>query len=317
MKSKVAKMFSAKQRIPKATFPHCLSLTLCAFVLLLNNIASSQATSSDSTLHQDGDFVMEVLLPITRGDGDLLDTYAIASEVVRVTIDQINNNSKLLTNVKLGYDIVNDKLDLHLIMKRAIGIVSKYRSGSICRQDEEFCTADQYSGIDKRVGAVIGPATSSSSVPSASLLGLYNIPQISYSASSSILSDTSRFKSFLRTIPSDEYQAKAIASFVNYFDWNYVFFIGSDDEYGRQGLAEFKMAGRKLKVCTADDVNIPFQRPNDATKQITKIIENMKSTPRVRVAVLFMFEQQASQVILSSSLLNIRINVPVQCSIFS
>ena len=290
-------MLSTKQRGSNAIFPRYLSL--CSLLFLFNNMASSQATNNDVTLHKEGDFIIETLLPITRANGELLDTYAIASEVVKLTVDEVNNNSNLLPNVQLGYDIINDKLDLNLIMKRAIGIVSRYRPQSICREDEEFCSADQYSGpfIDKRVGAVIGPATSSSSVPSASLLGLYNIPQISYSASSSILSDKSRFKSFLRTIPSDTYQAEAIASFVKYFGWNYVFFIGSDDEYGRQGLTSFKTAARKLKVCTADDVNIPFQRPNDASKQINETIAKIKSLPRVRVAVLFMFEQQASQVI--------------------
>jgi hypothetical protein len=208
-------------------------------VLLLTKVGSTEASNNDPTLYEDGDFIIEALLPITRGDaGELLDTYAIASELIKLTVEEANNNSALLQKVKLGYEIINDKLDLNVIMKRAISIVSKYRPNSICREDEEFCSADQYSGtfLDKRVGAVIGPATSGSSVPSASLLGLYNVPQISFSASSKTLSDKSRFKSFLRTIPSDTYQAEAIASFVQYFDWNYLFFIGSDDEYGRQGL---------------------------------------------------------------------------------
>ena len=259
-------------------------------------MTTSQA--SGQTLHRDGDFIIEALLPITTKRGELYETYAMASEIIPQTIDNINNDVKILPNVTLGYDIVNDKSDLNVIMKRAIGIVSKYRPSSICREEEEFCTADHYSGpfVHKRIGAVIGPATSSSSVPSASLLGLYNIPQISYSASSSILSEKTRFKSFLRTIPSDTYQAEAMASFVKYFKWNYVFFIGSDDEYGRQGLTSFKTAARKLKVCTADNVNIPFQREEDAKKQIKDIITKMKNMPRVRVAVLFMFNDQIAKV---------------------
>lgn len=268
---------------------------LCFFVLFL----SVEVDSNDITLHKDGDFMIAALLPITRANGNLIETYAIASEVVKLTIDKINNDTSLLEGVKLGYEIFNDKLNLSLIMKRVLGIVSKYRENSICRENEEFCTADSNNGPfrDKRIGAVIGPVTSANSVPTASLLGLYNIPQIGFSASSSILSDKSRFKSFLRTIPSDKYQAEAMASFVKKFEWNYVFFIGSDDEYGRQGLASFKMAARKIKVCTSEDVNIPFQRETDAAKQIKEMVEKMKKQPRIRVAVLFMFEQQASQVV--------------------
>ena len=290
-----ARMFQAERQDSRAS----LSLTLFSFLLLnsLYNVAS-QTTNNDMTLHKDGDFIIEALLPITGSEGDLLDTYAIASEVVRLTIDDVNKNASILGDVDLGYQIVDDKRDLNLIMKRAFGIVSKYRPNSVCREDDEFCTADQYSApfINQHVGAVIGPATSSSSVPSASLLGLYSIPQIGYTASSSVLSDKSRFKSFLRTIPSDDHQAAAIASFVKHFDWNYVFFVGSDDEYGRQGLASFKEAARKLKVCTADDVNIPFQRQIDAAKEIEELVMNMKKLPRVSVVVLFMFESDAAQV---------------------
>lgn len=290
-------MLHTKQRGSKAS----LSWTLFSF-LLLNSFynITSQATNN-STLHEDGDFIIETFLPITNVDDELLDTYAIASEVIRLTIHDINKNSSILPDVDLGYDIVNTKRDLKLIMKRAVGIVSKYRSNSVCREDEEFCTADQYSGtsIKQRIGAVIGPATSSSSVPTASLLGLYSIPQIGYTASSSVLSDKSRFKSFLRTIPSDDHQAAAIASFVEHFGWNYVFFVGADDEYGRQGLASFKEAARKLKVCTAGDLNIPFQRGSDAEKEIEELMTKMKELPRVRVVILFMFEREAAKVRLS------------------
>ena len=291
-------MVSTNKQGPNAIVCCRSSFTVCVLVILLTNLAGVQASTNEPTLHKDGDFIIEALLPITRKNGELLDTYAIASELIKLTVDEVNKNSTLLPNVQLGYEIINDKLDLNFIMERAIGIVSKYRPSSICREDEEFCSADQPSGnfINKRIGAVLGPATSSSSVPSASLLGLYNVPQIGYSASSKTLSDKSRFKSFLRTIPSDKYQAEAMASFVEYFDWNYVFFIGSDDEYGRQGLTSFKTAARKLKVCTADDVNIPFQRPDDAKKTITDIIKKMKSLPSVRVAILFMFGSQAAQV---------------------
>ena len=291
-------MTTTKRKSTKIFNVH-LTFSLCVLLLLIIKKTTIEAKDSEEPmLQRDGDYIIQALLPITRANGVMLDTYAIATEIVRLTIDEINNGSNILQGIDLGYEIVNDKLDLDLIMKRTVSTVSKYRPDSICRENEEFCTVDPKMGafLDKRVTAVIGPATSGTSVPSASLLGLYNIPQISYSASSKVLSDKSRFKSFLRTIPSDKYQAEAIASFVKYFRWNYVFFIGSDDEYGRQGLSSFKTAARKLKVCTADDVNIPFQREDDAAKQLKEIIQNMKKMPRVQVAILFMFESQTEKV---------------------
>lgn len=269
-------------------------------LIYLTNVAVTQG-SNEISLYKDGDYIIKVLLALTNSEGNLSESYVIITEVIRYIINGINANNSTLSQITLGYDIVNDKSNLNLIMKEGIAIVSKYRHNSICRKNEEFCmaTTTVAPNLPSRIGAVIGPARSSASVPSASLLGLYNIPQISYAASSSILSDDSRFKSFLRTIPSDKYQSEAIVSFVKHFDWTYVVFIASDDEYGRQGLASFKLAARKMKVCTAEDVNIPFQRDigtEDMKRQIADVVSRMKNLPKVRVAILFMFEEQAAQV---------------------
>ena len=64
------------------------------------------------------------------------------------------------------------------------------------------------SGLD--IVGVVGPMSSDVAVQVANLLGMFQIPQISYAATSPALSNADRFPYFLRTVPSDLQQAYAL-----------------------------------------------------------------------------------------------------------
>ena len=103
------------------------------------------------------------------------------------------------------------------------------------------------------VSGVVGAAFSSVSIPVASLLKLFRIPQISYASTAEVLSDKSRFDYFFRTIPPDSLQARAIAAVIIKFNWTYVIAIHSDDDYGKGGIAsiqiELQAANLSSRVC--------------------------------------------------------------------
>ena len=249
---------------------------------------------------KDGDIMLKGLFPLTFQDGgkcDRLDSMGTTWMMAMIyAVDKINNVSSLLPNKTIGYEIEDTCQSIPKTMSFALEIVSKYRPNSVCRSLEDCCRLDTNHFQHKRISAVIGPASSWISIPVARLLGLYGIPQISYASTSRILADKTRYGSFLRTVPSDQFQAQAMAELVQYFHWNYVFLIASDDDYGKMGAAAFKTAAKNLSVCIANDEFVSFSSLN-ADRQIEDTMLKLKSAERAEVVIVFSYLEQGEMLL--------------------
>ena len=86
----------------------------------------------------------------------------------------------LLAGATLGLQLDSVCGDLTLTMARGIEAVSLHRSNSVCRADFLKCDKSQnLSRTDiKPITALVGTELSSTSIPLASLLSLYYIPQV-------------------------------------------------------------------------------------------------------------------------------------------
>ncbi|KAK3697745.1 hypothetical protein QZH41_001476 [Actinostola sp. cb2023] len=254
---------------------------------------------------KEGDIFLQGLFPITYRDGEKCDRLykdgVMWAMAMLFAIESINN-STLLSNLTLGYKIDNTCQHIPTAMHNAIEIVAKYRPNSICYPHRDYCEGG--SKGEQKIAAVIGPAMSWIAIPIASLLGLYEIPQISYAATSRILSDKTRYNSFMRTVPSDEYQAKAMAKFVHDFGWNYVFIIASDDDYGKMGAATFKATAKGLNVCIANDEYIPF-KSDMAAEYLHNTLLTLKNSERSKVVIVFSYGNQGEILLKEAAKLNI------------
>ncbi|XP_032876997.1 G-protein coupled receptor family C group 6 member A-like isoform X2 [Amblyraja radiata] len=212
------------------------------------------------------------------------------------SIEKINN-STLLPGIKLGYKIYDTCTEPTMALRAVMKFLSKANSSDDCV--EVRCN---YTDYLPTVKAVIGPATSEVSISVARLLNINLMPQISYSASAKILSDKTRFPSFMRTIPSDTFQSKAMAMLVQTFEWNWVGTIASDDDYSRSGIDSFISEAELLGACIAFQEIIPFYSSDQITtsriKEVAKTIIN-----RTRVNVIVMFAR-ASHVVELFEILN-------------
>ena len=209
-------------------------------------------------------------------------------EAMLFTIKEINSDPHLLPpNFTLGYDIRDSCNNVPVALKAALDFVlDAGNTTSIDKSVPKNCSTRYCKCTDKQtqISAVIGAASSPISTNVANLLGVENTPQISYSSTSVLLSDKTVYHSFFRTIPSDTYQAQALADLLKQFGWTYVSIVASDNAYGRAGVDSLRTELKKKEICIALEA---IFNPSLSQGELRRIIESLKNTPRARVIILW------------------------------
>ncbi|XP_017564462.2 extracellular calcium-sensing receptor-like [Pygocentrus nattereri] len=195
------------------------------------------------------------------------------SQSLIFAIEEINNSSSLLPGVSLGYKIYDTCSSTTMGVRMAMALINGNDNSNL----DEPCTKPA------QVQAIIGESYSSVSTAIANSVGSFSIPLISHSSTCECLSDKTKYPSFLRTVPSDYYQSRALAHLVKYFGWTWVGAIRRDDIYGNSGMAAFTEAAEQLGICL--EYSLPFFRTYSQEK-VLRIIQQIKSSTS-RVIVVF------------------------------
>ncbi|EDV21899.1 uncharacterized protein TRIADDRAFT_59571 [Trichoplax adhaerens] len=212
------------------------------------------------------------------------------------SIDQINNRSDILPNITLGYDIRDTCDSASLGILQAISLIhNRIQYGIHNPSNTMLCQSANSSKLyQPQVVGIIGGKRSRVSIPVASLVGNFDLPQISYSSTSPVLADRRRYKTFYRTVPSDTYQVSALIDIIKHFDWNYISIIAIDDSYGRQGVSEINKQTRHNEICTA--VVEYISDPSDRST-ISRILQRIELFPKAKAIILFTTEFDAVNII--------------------
>ncbi|KAM9481494.1 extracellular calcium-sensing receptor-like [Clarias gariepinus] len=186
-------------------------------------------------------------------------------------VEEINNSSSLLPDISLGYKIYDTCSSGLMGVKIAMELVNGNENVTL----DEACTKPA------QVQAIIGEAYSSVSMAIAKSIGPFSVPLISYFSTCECLSDKRKYPSFLRTIPSDYFQSRALAEMVKYFGWTWVGALRRDDDYGNSGMATFTKIAEQLGICL--EYSLPYFRTY-SKERVLRIIDQIKvSTSRVIV----------------------------------
>ncbi|XP_026175022.1 G-protein coupled receptor family C group 6 member A-like, partial [Mastacembelus armatus] len=103
--------------------------------------------------------------------------------------------------------------------------------------------------------------------------------QISSTSSSSELTDKERYGVFMRTIPSDKHQTKAIAKIMQHFQWNWVGVVYGDDDYGKAAFQNFLTDAGANNVCLAYQEVLPQYLDNLYSEQnIVQVAQKIRSS---------------------------------------
>ncbi|XP_014680222.1 PREDICTED: taste receptor type 1 member 3-like [Priapulus caudatus] len=209
----------------------------------------------DMRFYEDGDFIVGGLIPITYKTvvggrsvpcGGIALSSALQVEAFRYAIERINNDSSILPEHTLGWDIRDTCSSLTVAAAHAMNVAHIWHSaaGRGCSAtrpdvpDSGFQNVPDsgYSACAPRpVSAVVGPKTSDQSLAVASIFAPYEIAMVSYGAETKVLSE---YPLAFRTVTSHVMQAHAIMDLMKRFEWKYIAAIAMDDMYGREGIQE-------------------------------------------------------------------------------
>uniref|UniRef100_A0A4W4HE62 G-protein coupled receptors family 3 profile domain-containing protein n=1 Tax=Electrophorus electricus TaxID=8005 RepID=A0A4W4HE62_ELEEL len=234
-----------------------------------------------------GDFIIGGIVAIHSYTNSGENTYSSMdfrqlrfARAMEFTIHEINNRTDLLPGITLGYQIYDSCSDVQMASKIALqcenGLDPVFNDTGSC---SKLAAAT--------VPAVVGDSTSSASISMARTLGPFRIPQVSYKSQNiaiRILIDKSQYPNFLRTVPSDQYQATALAKMVKYFGWTWIGAVRSDTDYGNIGMAAFLKAAQEEGICVEYSEAYIRTQPRSKLERLAGIIR--RSTARVIVAFL-------------------------------
>uniref|UniRef100_A0A8D3CLI2 Metabotropic glutamate receptor 1 n=1 Tax=Scophthalmus maximus TaxID=52904 RepID=A0A8D3CLI2_SCOMX len=224
-----------------------------------------------------------------RKCGAVREQYGIQRvEAMMHTLDRINADPNILPNITLGCEIRDSCWHSAVALEQSIEFI---RDTLVSNEEEESqgrCAAEGGSMLlraKKPIVGLIGPGSSSVAIQVQNLLQLFNIPQIAYSATSMDLSDKSLFKYFMRVVPSDMQQARAMVDIVKRYSWSYVSAIHTEGNYGESGMEAFKDMAAKEGICIAHSDKI---YSNAGERSFDKLLQKLRGhLPKARVVACF------------------------------
>uniref|UniRef100_A0A4W6G6B7 G-protein coupled receptors family 3 profile domain-containing protein n=1 Tax=Lates calcarifer TaxID=8187 RepID=A0A4W6G6B7_LATCA len=271
--------------------------------------ASAQCTVSASKFQLEGDYLIGGLFDIHHvstpvyydrpeaidcSSAKLIESSYRRFQLMRFSVEEINNSTNLLPNVSLGYEIFDHCSDAQNF-PGVLDLISV--NGLIQPWSEPHKEQARKSNMSKVI-AVVGPFTSTQALTAAPLFMVDLIPMVNYGSTSSIFSKTGKFPSFLRTVHSSKDVIEVIGNIILHFKWRWVAFLNSDNNYGNDGRELFIKRIKDTEICLAYTRSID---ENTNYSQMFKQIEAQK----VQIIIVFASTMTAEAVIEAAIQLNI------------
>uniref|UniRef100_A0A8C9T177 G-protein coupled receptors family 3 profile domain-containing protein n=1 Tax=Scleropages formosus TaxID=113540 RepID=A0A8C9T177_SCLFO len=181
-------------------------------------------------------------------------------------IEEINNSTELLPGIRLGYQIHDSCASVSVATRATFQLINGL--------DPIFSLSPETLRPPSLVlGLSVSRSLISSSLP---------VLQVSHYATCACLSDKQQYPTFLRTIPSDKFQAAALVQLVKHFGWTWIGAVRSDSDYGNSGMAAFLAAANAEGICVEYSEAFYRTNPRSRVRRVAEVIRS--ATARVVVA---------------------------------
>ncbi|XP_022778045.1 extracellular calcium-sensing receptor-like [Stylophora pistillata] len=262
-------------------FSMCKQMVPLHLILLWAALQFEPGSCYPRRFHRPGNVTLGVILPLhVKNSEDKCGEFYPRGlgfiEAITFAIDRINNDTNLLPNVTLGFDI-RDYCDTPVL---AMSTAYDFVKSNYLNELPEI-------GLDNLtdpISAVIGAEDSSSSTLISSLLQVVGIPTMSPLSTSEELSSP-YFSTFFRTIPPDGEQAKAMVDIIEHYGWTYIAAVAIDNSYGRYGLRALEReAYDRRTFCVAFSEYFTYSSDK---RKIKTIVRTLKAAENIKVVVLW------------------------------
>lgn len=220
--------------------------------------------------------------------------HTLRTEAILYAVDRINERKDIIPNITLGAIIIDSCYITDKIVQQIVDIVNGHVK-----------VKNHFGLLSVPVG-MVGTSSSSRTTAVAPTIQSYNIPIISFSASSAVLSDKYVYPLFFRPIASDVKQAQAMVDLLNHYGWTYFGCVFSSTHYGTYGIRELIQQANYKGMRVAYQVQLDDTITNDE-KGLDYVFSHFIASRmhRVKVIVAFLETRHAEALFLTAERHNV------------
>lgn len=197
-------------------------------------------------------------------------------EAFNFAIHYMNSKRGDLFGGKLrGIRIGGIGIDVCSSPTRAANLVANIHGGSIALSLGGGITISP-----TQILAYVGPFDTQTTIRVADILSAIGVPQVTYGATGLQLQDPVKYDYFLRSVPADDKQARAIISYLKYFNLTNVQVVTSFETIGLKMTQEFERLAILNLVCITNKYVVGESgviTGSDAQSVVQRIIQNEKA----------------------------------------
>ncbi|XP_077776743.1 vomeronasal type-2 receptor 26-like [Podarcis muralis] len=204
-------------------------------------------------------------------------------------VKEINENPNILSNISLGFRILNSYYTARMTYKATLSLLSVQQTfvpNFMCHTQNNLI-------------ALIGGCTSEVSANVAIISAIHKTPQLTYGSFLPVQGTKSLFPFLYQMVPSESHQHKGVVQLLQHFKWTWIGLLAVDDDKGDRFLQTIVPLLSQNYVCYDFIVRIPKM---DFVAELLDL--GLKSLNRVSIAfgrkanVVFIYGESPSFMVL-------------------
>ncbi|XP_058023691.1 vomeronasal type-2 receptor 26-like [Ahaetulla prasina] len=164
-----------------------------------------------------------------------------------LAVHEVNQNSRLLTNITLGYNIYENFFSARMTYEAMLDVLSTGQEN----------IPNYRCGRQKNLLAILEEMDSELFDHISNILSIYKIPQINYSVTNQLAEQNHHFPFSYRMTPNQEPPYSAIVQLLLQFQWTWIGLLSRDNEKGEKFKRGFEVLALKNGICIVLSATLP------------------------------------------------------------